>query len=117
MSNYEFDPNDFLIQISPGIDENCNWTGEVTINVVVSTNPSLCEDDHYKLLMFAKTVCAAVPMYEENAEVYKQAMEYVALAEHESNDMEESNIDPYYFKNKYKKEGNIINVDFNKKGK
>ncbi len=113
MANYEVDPNDFLIQISPSVDEDHNWTGEVTINVIVSTEPSLCEDDHYKLLMFTKTVCAAVPMYEDDPDVYEQAMEYVALAEQKANNTEKE--DPYFFKQTYTKEGNIINVDFNKK--
>ena len=114
MANYEVDPNDFLIQISPSVDEDYNWTGEVSINVIVSTNPTLSEDDHTKLLMFAKTVCAAVPMYEDDHAVYEQAMEYVAMAEDAANDTEEE--DPYYFKH-YTTEDNVINVDFSKRGK
>ena len=114
MANYEVDPNDFLIQISPSVDEDYNWTGEVSINVIVSTNPTLSEDDHTKLLMFAKTVCAAVPMYEDDHAVYEQAMEYVAMAEDTANDTEEE--DPYYFKH-YTTEDNVINVDFSKRGK
>jgi hypothetical protein len=113
MSNYEVDPNDFLIQISPSIDEDHNWTGEVAINVIVSTNPTLSEDDHCKLLMFAKTVCAAVPMYEDDHAVYEQAMEYVAMAEEAANDLDR---DPFFDKRKYTTEDNIINVDFSKKG-
>ena len=42
-----------------------------------------------------------------------QAMEYVALAEQNANGTIEE--DPYFFKQKYTKEGNVINVDFNKK--
>ena len=115
MANYEVDPNDFLIQISPSVDEDHNWTGEVTINVIVSTNPTLSEDDHYKLLMFTKTVCAAVPMYEDDHAVYEQAMEYVAIAEEAANNTEEE--DSHFFKHNYTTEDNVINVDFSKKGK
>lgn len=114
MANYEVDPNDFLIQISPSVDEDLNWTGEVSVNVIVSTNPTLSEDDHTKLLMFAKTVCAAVPMYEDDHTLYQQAMAYVAIAEDAANDTEEE--DPYFFKH-YTTEDNVINVDFSKRGK
>ena len=113
MTNYEVDPNDFLIQISPSVDENHNWTGEVTIDLIVSTETSLCEDDHNKLLMLSKTICASVPMYEDDPELYTQAMKYVTVAEDAVNEGE----DPYFFKEGYTREGNVINVNFSKKVK
>ena len=61
MTTYEVDPNDFLIQISPSVDEEHNWTGEI------------------------------------------------------SNDTAKD--DPYFFKQNYTSEGNIISVNFNKEGK
>ena len=113
MANYEVDPNDFLIQISPSVDEEHNWTGEIAVDLIISTATSLCDDDHTRLLTLAKTICAAVPMYEDNPELYSQALQYVAEAENAVNEGE----DPSFFKQGYTREGNVINVNFSKEGK
>ena len=113
MTKYEVDPNDFLIQISPSIDEEHNWTGEIAIDLIISTATSLCDDDHTRLLTLAKTICAAVPMYADNPELYSQALQYVAEAENAVNEGE----DPIFFKQDYTREGNVINVNFSKEGK
>ena len=115
MTKYEVDPNDFLIQISPSVDEEHNWTGEIAIDLIVSAGASLCDADHSRLLTLAKTICAAVPMYEDDPDLYDRAMEYVAISEEGANDT--SGDDPYFFKQDYTSEGNIISVNFNKKGK
>ena len=115
MTTYEVDPNDFLIQISPSVDEEHNWTGEISIDLIISTSASLCDADHNRILTLAKTICAAVPMYEDDPDLYDRAMEYVAISEEGANDT--SGDDPYFFKQDYTSEGNIISVNFNKKGK
>ena len=115
MPKYEVDPNDFLIHISPSVDEEHNWTGEIAIDLIVSAGASLCDADHSRLLTLAKTICAAVPMYEDDPDLYDRAMEYVAISEEGANDT--SGDDSYFFKQDYTSEGNIISVNFNKKGK
>ena len=113
MTKYEVGSNDFHIQISPSVDENHNWTGEISINLILNTNTSLCDDDYYKLLMLTKTICASVPMYEDYPDLYDKAIEYVAKAEAAVDDTEGE--DPYFFKQEYTTEDNVISVNFKNK--
>jgi len=114
MTKLEVGANDFHIQISPSVDENHNWTGEISINLILNTDTSLCDDDYYKLLMLTKTMCASVPMYEDYPDLYNKAIEYVAKAEAAVDDIEGE--DSYFFKQEYTTEDNVISVNFKNKG-
>jgi len=109
MLKYEIGHNDILIHISPSVDANCNWTGEINVDLIESKESSLCEDDHDNLLLLSKAVCASIPMYEDDVELYDKALSYIAMAEDATHGIE----DPYLFE-KYTKEGNILNVNFSK---
>ena len=75
--NLPFEPEDVLIQLTPELDEEKNWTGALSVNIVTSDESSLCESDTKKVITVAKTLCAALPMYEDNEDILEMAMWYV----------------------------------------
>jgi len=67
------DNEDFLIQISPRLDEDLNWTGQVEINIISSDESCLGNEDMGALLFFTQMICAAVPIYEEHDSIREMA--------------------------------------------
>ena len=111
MPSIDMGKDDFLIRVSPSIDEEHNWTGEIEINMYLSSSSTLCEEDFNNLTLLVKTICASVPLYEENPDLYDEACKYVQFAEGR---YEPAKKEEVFFKNKYTTEGSVINVDFRK---
>ena len=45
MNVFKYNPEDFLIQLTPILDENGNWIGEIDINLVVNKKSPLNHKD------------------------------------------------------------------------
>tara|TARA_R100000306_G_C4336736_1_gene123146 strand:- start:12 stop:368 length:357 start_codon:yes stop_codon:yes gene_type:complete len=73
VKNEHVDDEDFLIQISPRIDEDLHWTGHVEVSIIFSDDSSLSKDESESLLFFCQMVCAAVPIYEEHTDIREMA--------------------------------------------
>ena len=58
--------NDFLLVIKPHVTDEDKWTGEVTVNIVTSSNNTLDDEDYFAMMDFTRLVSASVPVMELN---------------------------------------------------
>tara|TARA_R110000824_G_scaffold196092_1_gene379085 strand:+ start:141 stop:479 length:339 start_codon:yes stop_codon:yes gene_type:complete len=97
----DFDDEDFIITVSPSLDENLRWTGEVRVGITMADQDFLHDDDYHSLLQFCNMICTTVPMMEKDENfrdlVHRQFIK----------DNEEIN------KRVLTKEGNVIKLNFN----
>ena len=97
-----FNEEDFIITISPTLDDNFRWTGEVKVGIDMAEQDFLHEDDYYSLLEFCNLVCTSVPLMEKDVTFRNHIYSYY------KKDLQE--------KNKIlTKEGNVIKLNFNSK--
>tara|TARA_Y100001972_G_C7660671_1_gene333201 strand:- start:60 stop:404 length:345 start_codon:yes stop_codon:yes gene_type:complete len=73
--NNDIKPEDFIIGISPALDENNVWTGEINMNIVTSKDNPMSDDDYYSLLHFCKVICSSVPVMESDSYVKEKLTE------------------------------------------
>jgi hypothetical protein len=67
----DFDANDYIIRLSPFLDEQGNWTGELMVGSVTTGENNLSDEDHFSLMQLTQLVCASVPALEESEQVRK----------------------------------------------
>jgi hypothetical protein len=65
----DFDANDYIIRLSPFLDERGDWTGELLVGSVTTGENTMSDEDHYSLMKLSQLVCAAVPALEEHESV------------------------------------------------
>tara|TARA_R100000781_G_C4057678_1_gene119919 strand:+ start:518 stop:856 length:339 start_codon:yes stop_codon:yes gene_type:complete len=58
--------NDFLLVLKPHVDNEDRWTGEVTVNIITSSQNTLEDDDYFSMMDFTRLVGASVPVMETN---------------------------------------------------
>ena len=97
-----FNEEDFIITISPTIDKNFRWTGEVKIGIDMAEQDFLHEDDYYSLLEFCNLICASVPLMEKDINFRNHIYNFY------KKDLQER-------KRVLTKEGNVIKLNFNSK--
>tara|TARA_R110000751_G_scaffold15799_1_gene50815 strand:+ start:564 stop:896 length:333 start_codon:yes stop_codon:yes gene_type:complete len=101
----DFRPNDYIIRISPFVDEDGIWTGELQVGSCTTDENNLKDDDYINLMQLTYMILAAIPAMEEDDYVRE------VLHKHAKGSLEEE-------KNKTPKrklesiDGNIINVNF-----
>jgi len=64
----DFEPNDFIVRITPLLDENHAWTGELRIGSITTDDNNLSDDDYSHLMYIVTLLSSAVPLMEEDAE-------------------------------------------------
>ena len=64
----EVNEEDFLIRVRPFADNDGAWSGEVDISIMAMPDNPLDDDDYYKVMHFAKMMCASVAVMEESEE-------------------------------------------------
>jgi len=109
----EINEEDFLIRVRPFADDDGTWSGEVDISIMAMPDNPLDDDDYYKVMHFAKMMCASVPVMEEVQELRDIVHEYVinVLDNEMEIDVEleeEVGVEKTY-------DGNIIHINFNTK--
>ncbi len=109
----EVNEEDFLIRVRPFADDDGAWSGEVDISIMAMPDNPLDDDDYYKVMHFAKMMCASVPVMEESEELRDIVHEYVVNVL--DNEMEidveleeEVGVEKTY-------DGNIVHINFNTK--
>jgi len=99
----EFAPNDFIVRISPIIDTNGTWTGELEIGTCTTDENNLSDGDYVNLMQLTQMLLSAIPAMEDDEYIrdtlYKLANSVVEKEEAPQRKLE--SID-----------GNIINVKF-----
>ena len=109
----EVNEEDFLIRVRPFANDEGAWSGEVDISIMAMPDNPLDDDDYYKVMHFAKMMCASVPVMEESEELRDIVHEYVVNVL--DNEMEidveleeEVGVEKTY-------DGNIVHINFNTK--
>ena len=102
----EFDANDYVVRLSPFLDKNGTWTGELLVGTVTTEENDMSDEDHYNLMQITKLVCASVPAMEEDEQVRNTLVRIAERVEKEESEKEpESKVESI--------EENVINVRFN----
>ena len=102
----EFDANDYVVRLSPFLDESGAWTGELLVGTVTTEENDMSDEDHYNLMQITKLVCASVPAMEEDEQVRNTLVRIAERVEKEESEKEpESKVESI--------EENVINVRFN----
>jgi len=109
----EVNEEDFLIRVRPFANDEGGWSGEVDISIMAMPDNPLDDEDYYKVMHFAKMMCASVPVMEESEELRDIVHEYVVNVL--DNEMEidveleeEVGVEKTY-------DGNIVHINFNTK--
>ena len=109
----EINEEDFLIRVRPFANDEGAWSGEVDISIMAMPDNPLDDEDYYKVMHFAKMMCASVPVMEESEELRDIVHEYVinVLDNEMEIDVEleeEVGVEKTY-------DGNIVHINFNTK--
>ena len=102
----EFDANDYVVRLSPFLDKNGTWTGELLVGTVTTEENDMSDEDHYNLMQITKLVCASVPAMEEDEQVRNTLVRIAErVEEEERQNTPASKVESI--------EENVINVKFN----
>ena len=109
----EVNEEDFLIRVRPFANDEGAWSGEVDISIMAMPDNPLDDEDYYKVMHFAKMMCASVPVMEESEDLRDIVHEYIVNVL--DNEMEidveleeEVGVEKTY-------DGNIVHINFNTK--
>ena len=97
----DFEDEDFIITVSPSLDENFRWTGEIRVGITMADQDFLHEDDYNSLLQFCNLICTTVPLMEQDVEFRNKVHRYFIKKTQEIN------------KRVLTKEGKVIKLKFN----
>ena len=109
----EINEEDLLIRVRPFADDDGAWSGEVDISIMTMPDNPLDDEDYYKVMHFAKMMCASIPVMEEVQELRDIVHEYVINVldnemEIEVELEEEAGVEKTY-------DGNVVHLSFNTK--
>ena len=94
-----FDPNDFIIRITP-VMEDGEWNGEINVGQVTTGENTLKDTDYGHLSMLTDMLICAIPLIEKDDAIRKEL--YKLVEEQFENDKPKV----------IKREGNVLNVNF-----
>lgn len=76
----DFTPNDFVIRISPILDENDSWTGELNVGYLTMDENYMKEDDYVHVDIVTNMALSAIPLMEEDLEFRSKLYQYTLKA-------------------------------------
>jgi len=79
----DFHPNDYIIRLSPFVDEKGNWTGELMVGTISTEDNVMSDNDHYQLMHLTQMVCASIPAMEEFRELLTEIVDDVVAGSEE----------------------------------
>lgn len=97
-----FNPNDFVIRISPEVDSQGDWTGDLSVGMLTTDDNNMKKEDYVHLRVLTDMLIAAIPLMEEDADVRRKLFRYVD----ELNQDEETK--PLITE----RDGNVVKVNF-----
>ncbi len=95
-----FDPNDFIIRISPVV-ENGEWSGDINVGQVTTDANTLSDDDYGHLSILTDMLVCAIPLIEERPDIRD---ELYKLAQEQYGDRKPT---------VQERKGNVLTVNFN----
>lgn len=72
----DFDPNDFVIRISPVIDEDDSWTGELNVGYMTMDDNFLKDDDYTHVHIVTNMAVSSIPLMEDDLKFRDQLYNY-----------------------------------------
>ena len=72
----DFTPNDFVIRISPVMDEEDTWTGELNVGYLTMDENYMKEDDYAHVDIVTNMTLSAIPLMEEDLEFRTKLYRY-----------------------------------------
>jgi len=72
----DFEPNDFVIRISPIIDGEDNWTGELNVGYMTMDDNFLKDDDYNHIDVVTNMAVSSIPMMEDDGNFRDQLYKY-----------------------------------------
>tara|TARA_R100001369_G_scaffold16119_1_gene30980 strand:+ start:342 stop:662 length:321 start_codon:yes stop_codon:yes gene_type:complete len=62
----DFEPNDFILRITPILDDNNKWVGELRVGTITTDDNTLDDEDYSHLMYLSTMLCSAVPLMEQD---------------------------------------------------
>jgi len=109
----EINEEDLLIRVRPFADDDGAWSGEVDISIMAMPDNPLYDDDYYKVMHFAKMMCASVAVMEESEELRDIIHKYVIDVLDNEMDIDVELEEEVCVEKTY--DGNIVHINFNTK--
>jgi len=97
-----FNPNDFVIRISPEVDDNGDWTGDLTVGMLTTDDNTMKTDDFAHLKVLTDMLIAAIPLMEQDHDVRRKLFKIVDTID---KDEEEKPLIE-------ERDGNVVKVNF-----
>lgn len=72
----DFEPNDFIIRISPVLDDDDLWTGELSVGYLTLDENFLNETDYRHVDMVTNLTLSVIPLMEEDVELRNKLYKY-----------------------------------------
>ena len=72
----DFNPNDFIIRISP-VMENGEWNGEINVGQVTTGENTLRDNDYAHLSILTDMLICAIPLIEKDDAIRKELFKLV----------------------------------------
>jgi hypothetical protein len=94
----DFDPNDFIIRLSPEVVDG-KWTGDLDVGMITTDDNILSSEDFSHLRMLTDMLICAIPLMERNPEFRSQLFSLLEESLEEKPKV-------------IKREGNVLNVNF-----
>jgi hypothetical protein len=79
----DFKPNDFVIRISPVMDSDDTWTGELNVGYLTMDENYMKEDDYAHVDIVTNMTLSSIPLMEEDLQFRSKLYQYTldALSE------------------------------------
>jgi hypothetical protein len=102
----DFDPNDFIIRITPFLDKKGSWTGELMVGTVTTGENTITDDDYVNLMRMCHMVCASIPAMEDSTDIRETLAKYANdVLEEEKDNKPKATVESV--------EDNVVKVKFN----
>ena len=62
----DFEPNDFVIRVTPVLDEHDRWTGDMKVGYLTLDENYLSKEDYEHVDLLTNLMLASVPLMEED---------------------------------------------------
>jgi hypothetical protein len=72
----DFEPNDFIIRISPVLDDDDLWTGELSVGYLTLDENFLNATDYSHVDMVTNLTLSVIPLMEEDLELRNKLYKY-----------------------------------------
>ena len=99
-----FNPNDFVIRISPEVDDNGDWTGDLTVGMLTTDDNTMKADDFAHLKVLTDMLIAAIPLMEQDHDVRRKLFKLVDQIDADGMVEEKPLVE--------ERDGNVVKVNF-----